>query len=151
MEIISFESQYAEDFKRLNEAWLEQYFVVEPYDSELLSRCEEIILKPGGFIFFVRIEKQIAGTAAFIFKSEGVYELGKMAIDPEFQGFQYGQKLMQFLIDFAKKNQWSKLVLYSNTLLENAIHIYRKVGFIEVPLEKNLPYDRSNIKMEMSL
>ena len=62
MEIIPFESHYAQDFKRLNEAWLEHYFVVEPYDSELLGRCEESIIKPGGFIFFVRIDEQIVGT-----------------------------------------------------------------------------------------
>ena len=95
MEIIPFESKYANDFKRLNEAWLELYFVVEPYDSELLSRCEESIIKPGGFIFFVRIDEQILGTAAFIYKSKGIYELGKMAIDPAFQGLKLGQKLMQ--------------------------------------------------------
>ena len=151
MEIIPFESRYAQDFKRLNEAWLEHYFVVEPYDSELLSRCEESIIKPGGFIFFVRIDEQIVGTAAFIYKSKGIYELGKMAVDPAFQGLKLGQQLMQYLLDFAKQQQWSKLILYSNTVLENAIYIYRKVGFKTIPLEKYLPYNRSNIKMELEL
>ena len=130
---------------------MEQYFVVEPYDSELLSRCEESIIKPGGFIFFVRVEDQIVGTAAFIYKSEGIYELGKMAVEPTFQGLKLGQQLMQYLLDFAKQQQWSKLILYSNTVLENAIYIYRKVGFKTIPLEKNLPYNRSNIKMELEL
>ena len=151
MEIIPFESKFAADFKRLNEAWLEQYFVVEPYDSELLSRCEESIIKPGGFIFFVRVEDQIVGTAAFIYKSVGIYELGKMAVEPTFQGLKLGQQLMQYLLDFAKQQQWSKLILYSNTVLENAIYIYRKVGFKTILLEKNLPYNRSNIKMELEL
>lgn len=151
MEIIPFESRYAQDFKRLNEAWLEEYFVIEPYDSELLSQCEETIIQPGGYIFFVRINEEIIGTAAFIYKSKGVYELGKMAVDPTYQGHQYGQQLMHFLLDFASTNNWSKLVLYSSTRLKNAIHIYRKVGFIEVELENNLPYDRSDIKMELEL
>ena len=151
MEIIPFESKYASDFKRLNEAWLEHYFIIEPYDSELLSRCEENIIKPGGFIFFIRIEEQIVGTTAFIYKSEGIYELGKMAVDPAFQGLKLGQQLIQYLLDFAKKQQWTKLILYSNTVLENAIYIYRKVGFKTIPLEKNLPYNRSNIKMELEL
>ena len=80
MEIIPFEPQYALDFQLLNEAWLKKYFVVEPYDSELLSRCEEVIIKPGGFIFFVKLEDQIIGTAAFIYKSKGIYELGKISV-----------------------------------------------------------------------
>ena len=54
MEIISFDPKYTEEFRLLNEAWLKKYFVLEPYDSELLSKCEEFIIKPGGFIFFVK-------------------------------------------------------------------------------------------------
>lgn len=38
-------------------------------------------------------------------------------------------------------------MLYSNTKLENAIYIYRKFGFIEITVEPNSPYKRSNIKM----
>ena len=148
MEIIPFEPQYALDFQLLNEAWLKKYFVVEPYDSELLSRCEEVIIKPGGFIFFVKLEDQIIGTAAFIYKSKGIYELGKMAVKPNYQGNKIGQQLMQYCIDFAIKNKFDALVIYSNTLLENAIYIYRKYGFIEIPVEEKSPYRRCNIKME---
>ncbi len=38
-----------------------------------------------------------------------------------------------------------------NTKLENAIYIYKKYGFIEVDLEKDNPYMRSNIKMILEL
>ena len=40
-------------------------------------------------------------------------------------------------------------MLYSNTILENAVYIYRKYGFVEIPMEENSPYERSNIKMEL--
>ena len=151
MEIIPFEPRYALDFQLLNEAWLKKYFIVEPYDSELLSRCEEVIIKSGGFIFFVKLEDQIIGTAAFIYKSKGIYELGKMAVKPSYQGNKIGQKLMRFMLSFAEKHHWSKIILYSSTLLKNALYIYQKYGFIEVPLEQNLPYNRSDIKMELAL
>ena len=58
---------------------------------------------------------------------------------------------MQYCIDFAKENQFDELVLYSNTILENAIYIYRKYGFIEIPMEENSPYVRGNIKMLLDL
>ncbi|NER13854.1 GNAT family N-acetyltransferase [Leptobacterium flavescens] len=151
MEIIPFETRYAEDFKELNVAWLKKYFVVEPHDEDLLSRCEENIINKGGHIFFARMGEEIAGTFSLIKVEEGVYELGKMAVDPKFQGQRIGQKLMEFCIDFSRKQSWDKLLLYSNTKLENAIHIYRKYGFKEIELEKNVPYLRSNIKMELPL
>jgi len=58
---------------------------------------------------------------------------------------------MQYCIDFAKEHQFKMLMLYSNTILENAIYIYRKFGFVEIPVEENSPYKRSNIKMELTL
>jgi len=58
---------------------------------------------------------------------------------------------MEYCINFARNKNLKKLVLYSNTLLENAIHIYMKKGFKEIPIEKNCPYKRSNIKMELQL
>ena len=79
------------------------------------------------------------------------FELTKMAVAPNQRGKKIGQKLMQYCIDFAKENNFDRLLLYSNTKLENAIYIYRKFGFIEIPVEKDSPYDRSDIKMVLDL
>ncbi|WP_299432589.1 GNAT family N-acetyltransferase [uncultured Aquimarina sp.] len=149
--LIPFDPKYAKDFADLNVAWLEKYFVVEPHDVELLERCEETIINKGGHIFFAKSGSTIAGTFALIKIKEGVYELGKMAVSPKFQGQRIGQQLMSFCLDFAKDQNWTKVILYSNTILENAIHIYKKYGFVEIELEKDSPYQRSNIKMELIL
>ena len=42
------------------------------------------------------------------------------------------------------------MFLYSNTIQNVAIKLYRKLGFIEIPVEAGI-YDRANIKMELSL
>ena len=149
--IIPFDPIYAQDFATLNVAWLEKYFVVEPHDVDLLERCEITIIDRGGYIFFAKIDTEIAGTFSLIKIDHGVYELGKMAVSPKFQGQRIGQQLMTFCIDFAEKQHWTKLILYSNTILGNAIHIYKKYGFKEIELESNSPYQRSNIKMELVL
>ena len=44
-----------------------------------------------------------------------------------------------------------KIILYSSTKLETALHIYKKLGFKEVSLENNNFYLRSDIKMELTL
>lgn len=149
--IIPFEQKYAKDFADLNVEWLEKYFVVEPHDVELLEKCEETIIQKGGYIFFAQAQDAIAGTFALIKLDNDVYELGKMAVSPKFQGQKIGQQLMEHCIQFAKDQEWNTVILYSNRILENAIHIYSKYGFKEIPLEENSPYQRSNIKMELVL
>lgn len=151
IEIIPFDPEYAKDFASLNVEWLEKYFVVEPHDVDLLERCEETIINKEGYIFFAKVNDEIAGTFALIKLEENIYELGKMAVSPKFQGQKIGQKLMQFCIDFSKEQGWRKLTLYSNRILENAIYIYLKYGFKEINMEEHPPYQRSNIKMELYL
>jgi ribosomal protein S18 acetylase RimI-like enzyme len=151
MEIISFDRRYAEDFRQLNIEWLEKYFWVEPHDEEVLGKPEKYIIEPGGNIFFVREDDKILGTVALMKIDEGIFELTKMAVAPAAQGKNIGQKLMQHTLDFAKSRGWEKLVIYSNRKLENAIHIYKKFGFREIPIEENNPYARGDIKMELPL
>ena len=152
MQIINYNPLYAADFKALNIEWLETFFYVEPYDNEVLSNPETYITSKGGHIFFAILEEKVVGTVALMPTSEPqVYELTKMAVDTSIRGQGIGQQLMAHCIAFAKAEKAPKLILYSNTLLENAIYIYRKWGFVEVPVEKDVHYDRANIKMELLL
>ena len=150
LRIISFKEAYAHHFRDLNIEWLEKYFYVEEHDKEVLNNAKTYIIDKGGYIFFALYKGEVAGTLALMNEEEG-YELSKMAVSSKFQGLKIGQQLMQYSIHFARNKQWSKLLLYSNTILENAIYIYKKYGFKEVELETNSPYNRSNIKMVLTL
>ena len=149
--IHSYDSAYAEDFKNLNIEWLEKYFWVEPHDEEVLGKPEKYIIEPGGNIFFVKENEEIIGTVALMKIEEGVFELTKMAVTPKAQGKRIGQKLMEHTLQFAKKQGWKTLIIYSNRKLENAIYIYKKYGFIEIPIEESNPYARGDIKMKLEL
>ena len=147
MEISPYNSTFSQAFYDLNVQWLQTYFYVEPYDREVLSKPFDHIIKPGGEIFFIKQNNITIGTVALMKRGDGIYELTKMAIKPSKQGKNMGQQLLKYCIDFAKKNNFKQLYLYSNTKLENAIHIYKKYGFKEVTIPKDNPYKRSNIKM----
>ena len=149
--ILPFQEAYAKAFYDLNIEWLETHFYVEDYDKEVLSKPEHHILEPGGHIFFAIEDDEVLGTVALLHRGEGVFELTKMAVLPSERGRGIGKQLMQYCLDFTKSEGFSGLYLYSNTLLENAIHIYRKFGFVEVPIPEDNPYDRSNIKMDYPL
>lgn len=152
IDIINFENCYANDFYNLNIEWLQTYFYVEPYDDKVLSKPQDYIIDKGGHIFFAMLDKMVVGTVALMpTKETSVFELTKMAVSPNHRGFKIGQQLMQHCIDFGTSHHYKSLMLYSNTKLENAIYIYRKYGFIEIPMEPNSPYKRGNIKMVLDL
>ena len=150
MEIVGFEPGLAKEFKDLNIAWLKKYFEVEPADEKVLNDPQKEIIKKGGFIFFAKSGNTVAGTVSLLKLKEDVFELAKMAVAESLQGKKIGNLLMEYCIDFAKKLDAAKLVLYSNRKLLPALHLYKKFGFIEVPLE-NSEYKRSDIKMEKVL
>lgn len=147
MIITDYHPKHKKAFYDLNIEWLETYFYVEDYDRAVLSQPEKYILKPGGSIFFAVQDEEAVGTVALMPHPEGGLELTKMAVDPEQRGKRIGHELMQHCIDFACAQNAPQLLLYSNRILENAIHIYKKFGFIEVEQEADVPYKRSNIKM----
>jgi len=149
--IIQFQKKYAKAFYDLNIEWLETFFYVEDFDKEVLSNPEKYIIDPGGHIFFIIENDSILGTVALMKGSKNNFELTKMAVLPNQRGKKIGQQLMQYCIDFAVENNFDNLFLYSNTLLKNAIYIYRKYGFIEIAVEPDSPYKRSNIKMVLDL
>ncbi len=152
VKIIPYSPELRTDFYNLNIEWLKNYFYVEAFDEEVLSTPDQYIINKGGHIFFGKLEDEIVGTVALMpTNSNKVFELTKMAVSPKYRGHRIGQHLMEHCIQFGKDLNLEKLMLYSNTILENAIHIYRKYGFVEIPVETDSPYKRSNIKMELQL
>ncbi len=147
IQIIPYSSEYKEAIKTLNVEWLAKYFSIEPIDEVVLSDPEGQILNKGGMIFYAMYNEKIIGTASLLKIDENTFELGKMAVTQNVQGLGIGQLLLEHSINVAKENQIQKIILYSNTKLESAIHLYKKFGFTTIPLNDTI-YKRSDIKME---
>ena len=148
--IIPFDQKYANYFYDLNVAWLQKYFYVEPYDKKVLGDPQTYIIDKGGFIYYAKLNNEIVGTVSLLKKTDTIFELGKMAVTKKAQGFKIGTILLEYALNVAKEKQIKKLILYSNTILKSAIHLYQKYGFVEIELESGL-YERANIKMEKEL
>jgi quercetin dioxygenase-like cupin family protein/predicted GNAT family N-acyltransferase len=147
IEIAEYSPEMKAHIKRLNVEWLEKYFRVEESDHVQLNDPGKEIRDKGGLMFFAKYREEVVGTASLLKMEEDVYELGKMAVTESAQGLGIGKVLMEHALNLARKLRLKKLVLYSNTSLGPAIHLYKKYGFSEVKLEAG-HYERANIKME---
>lgn len=141
---------HTSEFYNLNIEWLETYFYVEDHDKKVLNNPKNYIIDKGGVILFVLLDNAVIGTVALMpTLSKDIYELTKMAIKPNLRGKKIGQKLMTKVLKLAKVKKINKLILYSNSKLINAIHLYKKFNFKEIVVDKYSPYERANIKMEL--
>lgn len=150
LQIIPYTKEHQPHFEALNRAWIEKYFWMEPIDEMVLQAPEEHILAPGGKILMALWNGEIAGTVALKKTRQDRVEMAKMAVYPQFQGHKIGEALVRASIAEAKAMGMRRILLYSNTVLQNAIYLYRKVGFTETLIRENT-YQRSDIKMEMPL
>lgn len=150
IDIIPYTEELKEHIKTLNVEWLEKYFSVEPNDVISLSNPKEEILDKGGYIYYATVDGVVAGTVSLLRITDDEFELGKMAVSGNYQGLGLGNILMQHCIDEAERLGIKKLILFSNTSLGPAIHLYRKYGFVEAAFEAG-HYMRSNIKMERAV
>ena len=150
VEIVSYSDKYSKYFYDLNHDWLSEFFYVEEYDEKVLKNCKEEIIDKGGYIFFALYNTEVVGTMALIPREKSIYELNKMSVKKKLRGNGIGHQLIQFIIDYSVKNNFESVILYSNTVLKNSIHLYNKFGFKEID-NPDAPYERSDIKMELKL
>lgn len=148
--LISYQPEYKNQFIALNKAWLEEFFFVEKHDLEVFENIEDVILNPGGEIFFCLVNDKVAGTVAMQKVNDKVYEMAKLAVDKKFQGQKLSNLLVEACIDFAKKKNVEKIMLMSSTKLTPALNLYRKYNFTETPLDAT-DYHRADIQMELYL
>jgi N-acetylglutamate synthase-like GNAT family acetyltransferase len=150
MQILENQKELLQDFIRLNEEWISTYFELEEVDFQLAANPYKVI-ENGGFVFSVLVEGVVAGVCALFNTGNGVYELARMAVSPQYQGQGYGDKLIEACFSKLKEVGAEKVYLVSNTKLTSAIALYKKHNF-EVTFEGAHPvYARANICMECKI
>lgn len=158
--IDSYQPQYRQAFYDINADWIRQYFVMEEVDETVLSDPEKYIIQAGGEVYYAigtqeNGQDTVLGCCALMPHKDSVgrqiYELTKMGVRPEAQGYQVGSRLGQAVIDKAREMGLPEIMLYTNSALKPAIHVYEKLGFKHVAITEPTGYDRSDVKMVMPL
>jgi ribosomal protein S18 acetylase RimI-like enzyme len=149
--IVPYRDELRAAFEQLNRDWIETYFVLEDADRAVFADPVTAVLAPGGQIFFVMEGDAVLGTCAVLRQNQAECEIAKMAVTPEARGRGLGDLLMRTAIDFAISIGARRVVIVSNTVLAPALQLYRKHGFIQVPLAADGRYRRANIRLEREL
>lgn len=96
---------------------------IKKYDS-LYERC-----------WIAEMNGEIVGSVFIVKKSDTVAKLRLLLVEPKARGFGLGSRLVEECIKFAKKSGYEKITLWTNSVLVEARHIYKKVGFSLVESE----------------
>jgi len=146
--IESFDPQYRQAFYDLNIQWIEEFFTVEEIDQKVLTNPEKYILDEGGEILFAVDDGKAVGTVAMKLIAPSRFELTKLGVDKSIRKGGIGAALCERVIERFQARSGETLFLETNKILENAIRLYWRLGFVEMPNPIQSPYVRSNYYME---
>lgn len=148
--VISWSTQYKQDFKEMSLAWVQESFELEESDIRQLETPEKTIIQPGGQIFFLlNGERRMVGTIAMML-CDGECELGKLTIKKEFNGKGYAHPLMREGIAWARDGKQKSVLLLCAVKLEKAITLYKRYGFETIHLGQHPEYKRCDIVMRLT-
>lgn len=153
MEIHAYKPEYAPTFDRLNRAWIEQYFWVEPFDNEVLTKPDQYILNNGGELWFAVENGEAIGACALIKLRDELFEFTKLGVDEKARGKGVARSLLRHCIQRARAAGHPSLRIYTSTKLIPANALYRAEGFIEQEMSDadRARYKRADIMYELPL
>ena len=149
--IKSFEPALAHHFETINKQWIDDMFVLEAVDKQVLEDPQSHIIDQGGKIWFAEHPTLgIVGTCAFWNKGDNNFELTKMGVLESARGCKVGEILLKHVLKEAQILGIKKLFLLTNSKCEAAIHLYEKNGFVHdktIMNDYGKNYARCNVAM----
>jgi ribosomal protein S18 acetylase RimI-like enzyme len=112
--------------------WMGDCFCFQDFDEELATLPGKYA-SPEGRLYLLMHDNNYVGCIALRKLEDGVSEMKRLYIKPEHRGAGLGKKLVQLLIEDAKKIGYEKMRL--DTIRErmtNAVDIYEKHGFRKI-------------------
>lgn len=132
-----------------NDGNFAKYLEVQNYDSELEHLADKYGL-PEGRLYIVKVENEVAGCIGLRKIDNENCEMKRLYVRPKFRGHKIANKLVEIIIEDAKKIGYKNMLLDTLPFLEGAIYLYKKYGFKEIESYNNSPMDTS-IYMKLDL
>ncbi|PZP85259.1 MAG: hypothetical protein DI582_06420 [Azospirillum brasilense] len=151
--ILPYSPAFAPAFDRLNRAWIEAYFSVEPLDDAVLTDPQRYILDPGGELWFAVENGHVLGCCALLKQEDGAYEFTKLGVDEAARGKGVARALLRHCTARARALGAPALRIFTSTKLVPANTLYRSEGFPVVAMSaaQKARYKRGDILYELAL
>lgn len=152
MRIAAYDKKYKNDFIEMNKKWISEMFVIEDEDIKELENIEPYIKKGGNIFFAVDDDDNVMACCMIAPREDGDWEIMKFAARGMYTGTGAGSACLKACVEYAKEKKIPKIIIVSNKKCTHAVHLYRKYGFEEIPVDKNkFPFERADIAFEMKL
>ena len=152
MKVVPYDPKYKNEFVAMNKAWIEELFVLEPEDVAILENVQALIDKGGEIFFTLDDDGKVLACCMLETRSDVAWEIAKFNAKNSVQNKGAGTLCFKSCLDCAKEKNIPELLIVSNTKCAAGIHLYKKFGFEEIPVDKKLfPYEQANIAFKKSL
>lgn len=150
MKIVPYNVKYKNDFIEMNTLWIRSMFEVEDEDLKEFSNIDSCVEKGGQIFFALDDNENVMACCMIALREDGDWEIMKFAAKGMYTGTGAGSACLTACIDYAKEKQAGRIIIVSNRKCAQAVHLYKKFGFTEIPVDKKkFPFDRADIAFEL--
>ena len=138
-EMVSLFTEYTEMLVRLDPPF-QAYLDLQHYEDEVRDLTVKYGL-PDGRLYLARIDGKAAGCIALRKLDESRCEMKRLYVRPEYRNRQIATKLIDQLLRDARSIGYQQLLLDTIPGLTDAIRMYQKLGFRDIPRYNDSPLD----------
>jgi len=122
----------------------------QSFDKELAGLPGEYVF-PGGTLLLALADDQVAGCVALHKLQEGICEMKRLYVRPQFRGTGIGSQLVRLVIESAISMGYLRMRLDTIVAeMQDAVKMYRRLGFVEIAPYRENPM-ASALFMELDL